>query len=190
MPFIQHQKTYNFLKDNIVALSSSHSRTTSPHIATPKLVAKVPARVAAPPGLLRCIIVSWSDQRADFFREAAERESWETIVCKDVGQFMRSIFQVKVPLTIVDLPEHEAEAYLELRQATERSREVSDSLLVVSVHQGNTADELWARQLGVWAHLPEASSPPGLEMIFREARKAVAKQATAYMELNGPRGNT
>lgn len=118
-------------------------------------------------------------------RLAAENEAWQAIVCCDAGQFMRNVFQLKAPLTIVDLPRPQDAGYEELREATERSREVSNSLLVVSVAQGNSADELWARQLGVWTHLPEATDPRGLEMVFCEARKAVARQATAYMESSG-----
>lgn len=115
-------------------------------------------------------------------RLAAENESWQAIVCCDVGQFMRGVFKLKVPLTFVDLPAPGDGIYADLREATERSREVSKSLLVVSVAQGNEADELWARQLGVWTHLPEATDPQGLEMVFREARKALARQAIAYLD--------
>jgi len=137
----------------------------------------VPQRTKAPPGLLRCLVVSWSDQRAELFRAAAESEAWQAIVCRDVGQFIHNSFRLKVPLTIVDLPRSDATGYTELREATTRSREVSDSLLVVSAAQTEAADELWARQLGVWAHLPEASDSTGLELVFREARKALARQA-------------
>ncbi len=136
----------------------------------------------APPGLLRCLVVSWSDQRAGLFRAAAESEAWQAVVCQDVGQFMRHVFRLNVPLTIVDLPHSDTAGYAELREAAERSRDASKSLLAVSVAESSTADELWARQLGAWAHLPEASDPAGLEMVFREARKALARQAISHSE--------
>jgi len=150
----------------------------------------VPRRAKAPPGLLRCLVVSWSDQRAELFRAAAESEAWQAIVCRDVGQFVRNIFRLKVPLTIVDLPRSDATSYTELREAAARSRDVSKSLLVVSAAQAGAADELWARQLGAWAHLPEASDPAGLELVFREARKALARQAICHTESTGQKQAT
>jgi len=165
------------------------SQTTITKLTVPKGDKQVPQRAMAPPGLLRCLVVSWSDQRAELFRSAAENEAWQAIVCRDVGQFVRNFFRLKVPLTIVDLPRSDAAGYTELREATARSREVSKSLLVVSVPQATAADELWARQLGVWAHLPEASDPSGLEMVFREARQALARQAISHTESIGHAGS-
>ncbi|MCA9232476.1 MAG: hypothetical protein KDA57_17640 [Planctomycetales bacterium] len=146
-------------------------------LTAPQGEKQMPQKVLAPPGLFRCLVVSWSAQRLELFRVAAESEAWQAIVCRDVGQFMRSLFQTSVPLTIVDLPRPEVSGYEEIREAAARSREVSSSLLVVSVAESNTTDELWARQLGVWSHLPESSDPAGLEMVFREARKALIRQS-------------
>jgi len=157
----------------------------SSKLAAPQGERQVPRRAMAPPGLLRCLVVSWSDQRAELFRSAAESEAWQAVVCQDMGQFMRQVFRMKFPLTIVDLPPPDADGYSELREAAARSREVSKSLLVVSVAQASANDELWARQLGVWAHLPEASDSAGLEMVFREARKALARQAICHSERSG-----
>jgi len=166
-----------------VALPEAASSRTSSHLLEePQLQAPTTERVTAPPGLLRCVIISWSAKRADFFRVAAENESWETVVCGDIGQFMRSIFRLKFPLTIVDLPRADASDYDDLCNATVRSRAVSDSLLVVSVVDEAQDVEIWARQLGAWAHLPGALNPAGLEMVFREARQAVAKQEAACAE--------
>jgi len=164
-----------------VELTSSQTIITK--LTVPKGDKQVLQRAMAPPGLLRCLVVSWSDQRAELFRAAAESEAWQAIVCRDVGQFTRNLFRLKIPLTIVDLPRSDTAGYGELRDATARSRDVSKSLLVVSVAQATAADELWARQLGVWAHLPEASDPSGLEMVFREARKAIARQAISHSEV-------
>ncbi len=199
-------KDLNLLKDSFVRQASS--QTTSNHLAKAQLRMQVALpeaaspcmasshlegsrhrlrtseHVAAPSGLLRCVIVSWSEKRADFFRAAAENESWETVVCSDIGQFMRNIFRLKFPLTIVDLPRTDASDYSDLCNATERSRAVSDSLLVVSVADEAREVEIWARQLGAWAHLPGALTPAGLEMVFREARQALARRESAYVERN------
>lgn len=167
-------------------MASAFSRTISSKLIAPQGEQLQPKRVQAPPDLLRCLVVSWCDQRAELFRLAAEHEAWQAIVCCDVGQFMRHVFRLKVPLTIVDLPQGDAANYDDLRNATIRSREVSKSLLVVSTVCSDESEELWARQLGVWAHLPEVRDPAGLEMVFREARQALVNQATAHLERAGP----
>ena len=173
-------KNVTYLGITTVALTSSQTIVTK--LTVPKGDKQVLQRAMAPPGLLRCLVVSWSEQRAELFRTAAESEAWQAIVCRDVGQFIRNVFREKVPLTIVDLPRSDMAGFEELRDAATRSREVSKSLLVVSVAQATVADELWARQLGVWAHLPEASHQDGLEMVFREARQAIARQAISHTE--------
>lgn len=155
---------------------------SSQHITSSKLTAvqgrkQSSKRVLAPPGLLRCLVVSWCEERAELFRVAAEAEAWQAVVCCDVGQFVRNMFRLKVPVTIVDLPPNGTAHFEEFREAAVRSRTISNSLLVVSTAKSNAVDELWARQLGVWAHLPEASDSAGLKMMFREARQALTKQA-------------
>ena len=151
------------------------------HVAEPQFRAQTAPPGAAPPMLLRCIIISWCDERTDLFRTAAEREKWEAVTCNDLGQFMRNIFRFKYPLTIVDLPSVFSAEHNEVREATVRSRAVSDSLLVVSVLDSTEEVEIWARQLGAWTHLPGETNLSGLELIFREARLALAQQETKVL---------
>ena len=118
-------------------------------------------------------------------QSAAENEAWQVVACGDVRQFVRHIFRLKTPLTVVDLPQLDAAGYAELCEATARAVEVSDALLVVCGTGENPAEEIWARQLGVWAYLPKATASEGLELVFREARKALAQQVTAYVDSCG-----
>ena len=46
------------------------------------------------PDLLRCLVVSWSDQPVQLLRSVAEDESWQAKVCSDVQDFLRSVFQL------------------------------------------------------------------------------------------------
>jgi len=78
-------------------------------------------------------------------------------------------------LTVVDLPRFSEAYYSDLRDAVGRACALSDSLIVVCGYGNQADEELWARQLGVWAYLPEAGDPKGLELIFDEARQAVGK---------------
>jgi len=160
-------------------------QTTLTKLTLTQVESQVPLRDVAPPGLLRCLLVSFSDQRTELLQAAAENEAWQVVVCGDARQFARNIFRLKVPLAIVDLPKLNVAGYAELRDATTRAHDVSDAMLVVCGADGDTAEELWARQLGTWVYLPKANDPEGLEFVFREARKALAKQATSYVDTCG-----
>ncbi len=62
---------------------------------------------------------------------------------------------------------------------------INSALMVVCGAEDDREEEQWARQLGVWAYLPGATDFGGLRMVFAEARKAVAKTSSAYVEANG-----
>ena len=171
-----------------MALTSDHRSILSP---VTRSTGQVTQHLLAPPGLLRCLIVSWSDRRMNLLRASAKSEAWDAIACSDSTQFLRNVFQQKIPLTVVDLPPASNAIFMDLRLAAERAKEISDTLLVLSVADGDANVELWARQLGVWSYLPELSRQEGWELVFREARQAMARQASAYLESttlesNGP----
>ncbi len=138
------------------------------------------------PDLLSCLVLSWSEQRAHLLRSVASDESWHAKVCGDVQAFLRSIFQLDVPLAIIDLPRKESASYEELREMATQAGGLNRSLLVVcGAADGGVADngeeEQWARQLGAWAYLPGATDRSGLGLVFAEARKALAKQSSSYL---------
>ncbi len=140
------------------------------------------------PELLRCVVLSWSEQRSQLLQSVAEDESWQAKVCGDVQEFLRSVFQLEVPLTVIDLPRRESLAYSELREIATQTSGVNRSLLVVcGASDDDGEEELWARQLGAWAYLPGATDDSGLRLIFAEARKALAKQSSAYVEASSYR---
>ncbi len=41
---------------------------------------------------------------------------------------------------------------------------------------------MWARQLGVWAYVPNVAQPAAFDWVFIEARKALAQQASARVD--------
>ena len=167
-----------------MASASNQTTSTLPaeKVGLPQSKHHSPVQEFVLPGLLRCLIVSWSEQRAELLSAAAVNTSWQTVVAKDVGQFLRHVFQLNVPLTIVDLPVSDDEGYEQIREAASRISEINDSLLVLCGTTENSSEELWARQLGVWTYLPEAADLSGLELVFAEARKAIARRASAYVE--------
>ena len=131
------------------------------------------------PDLLSCAVISWSEQRSQMLQSVAVDESWQAKVCGDVQEFLRSLFQLDLPLTIVDLPDRGTASYAELREMAAQASGLNRSLLVVCGAIGDHEEEQWARQLGVWAYLPGVTDPSGLSLVFAEARKALAKQSSA-----------
>jgi len=129
----------------------------------------------ARPKLLRCLVVSPCAERRRLIRAAAESQAWDAILCRDAGEFLRAAFKRLVPLMVVDLPPQDSKHYWELREATDRARQVANSLLVIAGADGESTDEIWARKLGVWGYLSEANSQRGFELIFSEARRAVER---------------
>lgn len=156
----------------------------------PQREVQAPVRVLAPPGLLRCLIYSWSDLRAKRLQSAAENEAWEATVCSNAGKFLKHVFQQKVPLTLVDLPQVDLSVYAEMRDATVKVCEVSNSLLIICGASATADEELWARTLGVWTYLPEVVRPAELDWIFVEARKAIAQRAATYVDSHTAPGIT
>jgi len=166
-------------------VASVSSQTTASNQSLTRGEYAISVRDLDLPGLLRCLVLSWSEQRAQLLLTAAENEAWKGIAAKDAQDFVRKLFQLDAPLTVVDLPRKDAKSYLDLQEAAVRSVEINNSLLIVCGVGGNPTEEIWARQLGVWSYLPGANDPAGLELIFEEARKALAKQSIAYVEVEG-----
>jgi hypothetical protein len=144
-------------------------------LLAPRVESTTAAGLAAPPRLLRCLVVSASATRRKLIRAAAESEAWEAIVCRDAGEFLRTAFKRCVPLMIVDLPGEESADYWALRDAASAARQISTALVAVAGYGIRDGEELWARQLGAWTYLSEAHTQRGFELVFSDARTAVAR---------------
>lgn len=131
---------------------------------------------SAPPRLLRCLVVSSVAARRRLIRSAAEQQTWDAIVCRDAGEFLRAAFKRSVPLVVVDLPAEDSPDYAALRDATAHAKQITSALLVVA--GANEREELWARKLGAWSYLSESHSQRGFELVFSEARAAIARTET------------
>lgn len=151
------------------------NRTQAAVLAPRSEAAKVSARTA-PPQLLRCLVVSLSADRRRLIRSAAEAQAWDAIICRDAGEFLRMAFKRSVPLILVDLPTQLSDSYHELKAATERVKEITDSLLLVAGATADGGEELWARCLGTWAYLSDANSQRGFEFVLEEARQVIDRQ--------------
>jgi len=119
----------------------------------------------APPGLMRCVVMSWHPLRGECLRVVAEQESWKSVVCKNAKELMQYVFCHDISLAIVDLPKISSEAYDRFRKLTEQLSELgtwngTDGILLVVCADGeNVQEEIWARQLGTWCYLPRVVLP-------------------------------
>ena len=152
------------------------NRTPSAVLAPEGESAVVGAR-AAPPHLLRCLVVSGSAERRRLIRAAAEAQTWDAIVCRDAGEFLRVAFKRSVPLVLIDLPCQASAEYWELREATDRVKGITKSLVLVAGSGADRGEELWARSLGAWAYLSDAHVQRGFEFVLSEAREAIARNS-------------
>ena len=174
-------------------VASAFTPITQSNIAAQSALER--ANSQAPPGsfaipsMLNCLVLSWSEQRAQLLQSVAIDEAWQAKVCGDVQEFLRSVFQLDVPLTVVDLPRKGTASYAELREIATQTHGVNRSLLVVcgASAAGDSDEEQWVRELGAWAYLPGVTDVSGLRLVFAEARKALAKQSSAYVEASGYR---
>lgn len=153
------------------------NRTPSAVLA-PRGESAVVGAHTAPPHVLRCLVVSTSADRRRLIRAAAEAQAWDAIICRDAGEFLREAFKRSVPLVLVDLPGQESSDYWELREAADRAKQVTQSLLLIAGSGAENGEELWARGQGAWAYLSDASIQRGFEFVLSEAREAVERNAT------------
>jgi hypothetical protein len=157
------------------------NRTPSAVLA-PRGESAVVGAHTAPPHVLRCLVVSTSADRRRLIRAAAEAQAWDAIVCRDAGEFLREAFKRSVPLVLIDLPPQESPDYWELREAADRVRQITKSLLLVAGSGAEAGEELWARSQGAWAYLSDASVQRGFEFVLSEAREAIARHASLLSE--------
>ncbi len=136
------------------------------------------------PQLLRCLVLTWSDERLALLQSAAEVESWEVTTDLDPREFIRNLWREQGPLAFVDLPELGSTAYVSFQEAVTRSAEMGNVLVIVCGQAGAFTEEIWARSLGVWAYLPGDNGVEGFKCLFRDARQALARQAMTYVELD------
>lgn len=149
----------------------------SPELSAPRTAELCPPRQSRLPlhKTHQCLVFANAGERQRFLRASAEAQAWDAIVCCDTGEFLRCAFRRRVPLIIIDLPDDDR-ASQELRRAAQSAVRSQESLLVVCGRASNPEDELWARSLGAWSFLPEATSQEGMEFVFQQAREALGRR--------------
>jgi len=186
------QNKLSLQERTIVASASTHITQSRLELGSSQAPLSTGVFPVVLPGLLRCLVISWSGQRAKMLQSVAEEESWQAEVCDDVQDFLRNVFRLDASLTVIDLPHADTAAYEELRNVTAQASGpqnsgLGSSLFVIcgaksAIQEEIRQEEIWARQLGVWAYLPGIGDAEGLKLVFAEARMAMAKQLSMHVE--------
>jgi hypothetical protein len=133
---------------------------------------------AAPPTVMRCLLVSECRRHLQYITQTADREGWLAVSHHLVAEAIREAVRTRFHLAFVDLQSvagaaSEA-AYEQLAADLARGHV---PLIVISGSEGDPLTEIKARQLGVWLYLPGFDEETRLEIVFREARAATEKMA-------------
>jgi len=132
--------------------------------------ARAVSTVTAPAGLFQCLVVSVARQRRQWLATAAVDGGWETVKFADPCQAAMFLQRRKVRLAIFDLEGTDGRKLPELRELVAEMTTDKETLSIVCGHQGQTEEEIWARQLGVWLYLPGVTEQSDVGFLCGEAK--------------------
>ncbi len=125
--------------------------------------------------LLPCLVFSAQESRRTMLARAMADAGWAPIVCDRLEQISVQGSRVRVPLAIVDLVGGQPVERQGRQTLCERLLSAQKSLLAVCGHEGDAAEEIWARQIGAWLYLPGLGEEEDLAQFASEARNVVEK---------------
>lgn len=139
------------------------------------------AHLAIAPNLvvtgLHCLITSTNESRRTALSWAAADAGWRTTVCGDAASARQHWERMLSQLAIVDLETEQHAAGAELRALIEFLAQQGGLLLLLCGNEGRAAEEIWARQLGVWLYVPGAAPGDDLTAVCREAHDLAERMA-------------
>jgi len=135
----------------------------------------LPRKKPTSTAVMHCLVVAEQAERREFFAEAARAAGWEVIACDDANSANHAAHRYRHALAIVDLDGLESNAVSRFRDLAEQLSLSANSLLMVCGTDGNTVEEIWARQLGVWLYLSGVDSTCDIASLCGDARQVVQK---------------
>jgi hypothetical protein len=103
----------------------------------------------------KCLIASTDGAKREMICLAATEAGWDTIVCADEHKAMAAAQRTRFQMAWVDLDVSPAKSAF--RDLCQTVAALPGVLLVICGHVNDSAEEIWARQLGVWLYLPGLS---------------------------------
>jgi ActR/RegA family two-component response regulator len=129
--------------------------------------------VAKGVGVLHCLVASAQAARQRLLAQSAKQWGWETTVCGDPADAQHTVARMCTQLAFVDLEGEQGAGFQSLVRQLADQRQV---LLVVCGNEQDGAEEVWARQLGVWFYLPGISEGNTVGLLCRDARTIVSER--------------
>ncbi len=151
------------------------NRVSRTSLGRPVLVWRGAGTRATQAPTLGCLVVSCDPLRQMMFGQTAQRTGWRPLVCGDVPEALQHLATSIIGAALVDIATPAADAVQRMRQLVERLAENKDVLTVVCGRTNDRMAEIWARELGVWAHLPGVAPESDLDSLLRAARQVVER---------------
>src|SRR5262249_59440846 len=98
---------------------------------------------------------------------------WRPIVCADAAAALKHLASIVVGAALVDIATPAEQGAMTMRMLVERLAANKGVLTVVCGRTNDRLAEIWARELGVWAHLPGVAPESDLDSLLRAARQVV-----------------
>lgn len=118
-----------------------------------------------------CLVFGPQPDRRQFFVQAARSAGWAAVECDhhrlDAGPQLLGSQR----LIVFDLETEDGATLTAIQGTAERAARQKGVLIVLCGNDGNVAEEIWARQLGVWLYLPGAVDDVDLADVFEEAAR-------------------
>lgn len=126
-------------------------------------------------GLLECLIVSPRAKQREVLSRAATASGWASVVCSDADTARHLAQRIVVKLAFIDLEAGPLDMLVGLQEFAADLSRMGCPLLVVCGTDGDTQQEIWARQLGAWLYLPGMAGVEAMTQLCDEARGVVER---------------
>lgn len=122
-----------------------------------------------------CLLVTGDAALRSRLRMVAAMTDWTVCDAPADADAIRAAMDREYDLVIVDIAHPCGERVADSVELAEDFARRPGTLLTVCSSGESLDEELWARQLGVWAYLPEMSTGDSLVSLFQEAGRTSAR---------------
>ena len=118
----------------------------------------------------RALVVSADTERQELLYQEATTGGWDVILCELASEALRVLDLQIVQLVIVDLIGPRGITPHDYPNVCQHLACQTRLFQVICGHNGNTQEEIWARQLGVWIYLTDVLEVGQVRHVCETAR--------------------
>ncbi len=122
----------------------------------------------------QCLVLSLNPKRRDMLVRSANEAGWDTVACADAKTAWHTAQRERFAMALVDL-ETASACDAQYRELAEHMLGSQKTLTVVCGREGDAAEEIWARQTGVWLYLPGVTPDCDIRSLCVEAMPVAQK---------------